>query len=179
MCALQLLLCTSAPAVQKLEIKNKDVDQVFCPAKSRLRINVYVRPNSVLSYPKNFLFKAIHPTYGLPESPLHWFSTYSSHHKEKLRMRPSVYDLCFIYTEKCLARSKRSEDAPRGMVCLLADGTSYACNKKFSKLEKTMSAAFDTKPANISKESSNLTFHGAVISRNTRTHSLIKPNDIN
>lgn len=65
---------------EELIVKNRDVNQTFSQAKSTLCRKVFVRPNHVLGCPRNFLFAIIYPTYGLLESPIHWFKTYRSHH---------------------------------------------------------------------------------------------------
>ncbi len=40
------------------------------------------------------------PLYGVPEAGMHWWATYSKHHKEKLSMEPSTYDPCLLISTK-------------------------------------------------------------------------------
>lgn len=64
-------------------------------------------------------------------------------------MFPSIYDSCFMYTDKCLANSSRSSNATKGMVCLQTDDTAYACNNAFLDLEEHMSKDFDCKASQM------------------------------
>ena len=36
--------------------------------------------------------------YGLPKAGNHWFATYHTYHKDKLEMKESIYDPCFLYS---------------------------------------------------------------------------------
>jgi hypothetical protein len=38
------------------------------------------------------------PLYRVAEAGTHWWATYSKHHKEKLLMITSTYDLCLLVT---------------------------------------------------------------------------------
>jgi hypothetical protein len=38
------------------------------------------------------------PLYGVAEAGTYWWATYSKHHKEKLLITTSTYDLCLLVT---------------------------------------------------------------------------------
>lgn len=135
----------SLPAlpIEKTELKNRDVQRTISQRKSKLRRQVFVRSNTVLGYPEDFLFETIYPIYGPPDSPIHGYKTYSRHHIQKLTMLPSVYDPGFRYMTRCLSCSARSSNRPRGMMCLQTDDTLYAYNKTYSEREECMSKSFD------------------------------------
>lgn len=61
------------------------------------------------------------------------------------------------------------------MVCLQTDDTTYSCIEAFSKLEKKMSTAFDTKPEIFLNDEGKLKFHGAIITFTIRTLHLPQP----
>ena len=44
--------------------------------------------------------KVIKPLYGIPKAGNHWFKTYHLHHTNKLKMKPSTYDPCLLYTHE-------------------------------------------------------------------------------
>ena len=176
--ASQRMLPAIAASDDDLDVKNRDVDQAFAQAQSKLHRPVFLRPSKVLGYPPDFLFMAILPIYGLPESPIHWFHTYTGFHTKKLHMIQSVYETCFMYTDKCLANSSRSSSAPRGVVCLQTDDTVYACNKAFSEKEEQMSKEFDCKKAKFVTENSSLKFNGASISLREGIYSVTQPEHI-
>lgn len=176
--ASQRLLTSTAASDEDFTIKNRDVDQAYTQAKTKLQRKVFIKPAPVLGYPPNFLFQAILPIYGLPESGLHWFHSYSKYHKEKLHMTPSVYDTCLMYTEKCIANASRSPSVPRGVVCLQTDDTMYACNKAFSDKEERMSKNFDCKEAKFIKDGTSLKFNGAIISRYQHNYTITQTEHI-
>ena len=37
------------------------------------------------------------PLYNIPKAFNHWFATYHTHHKKKLKITKLIYDLCFFY----------------------------------------------------------------------------------
>jgi hypothetical protein len=39
--------------------------------------------------------------YGVPESGLHWFITFSDHHRDRLGMLPSKGDKCLLRKKEC------------------------------------------------------------------------------
>jgi hypothetical protein len=47
-------------------------------------------------YPKGTIMVVLKPLYGVPEAGMHWWATYSKHHREKLSMEPSTYDPCLL-----------------------------------------------------------------------------------
>lgn len=113
---------------------------------------------------------AVLTIYPLLESGLQWFQTFTGFHKEKLKMTPSIYDTCLMYTEKCLPISSRSPSVPRGVVCLQTDGTIYTCNKAFYEEEESLSKRVDCKAAKFVKNDTQLKFNGAIVSRDRRTY---------
>lgn len=145
-------------------IKNRDVDQAYTQAKTKLQQKIFIRLAPVLGYPPDFLFQAVLPIYGLSESGLHWFYSYSNYHEEELHMMPSVYDTCLMYTKNCLANSSRSLGVPRGVVCLQTDDTMHTCDKAFSDMEEQTSKDFDCKAAKFVKNGTSIKFNGAIIS---------------
>lgn len=176
--AAQRILLSIAASDDALHIQDRDVIQAYTQAKSKLARKIFIRPSPVLGYPPDFLFMAVLPIYGLPESGTHWFHTYTGYHMKKLHMTPSIYDTCFMYTNKCLASSSRSLSVPRGAVCLQTDDTMYACNKAFTTEEERASKEFECKPAKFLKDGDKLKFNGATISQHGRSYRISQPDHI-
>ena len=43
------------------------------------------------------VFLAVKPLYGIPESGLHWFIIYQTHHVDNIGMIPTTVDPCLLY----------------------------------------------------------------------------------
>lgn len=84
-------LFTAAPTIKRLSIRlllclatsfgfqlsTRDVTKAFSMPKTPLRRPVYLRPPPEMGLPKGFVLKVVKPLYGMPESPIHWFKTYT------------------------------------------------------------------------------------------------------
>lgn len=123
--ALQRLLLLTTPSDEILNLKNREVDQVFAKSKSKLRCKLFVHSTLALRNQSNFLFEVSYPIYGLPEPPILRFTTDTTHCKQKLHMSPSIYDAYFMYTNRFLARFSPALDIPRGTVRLQTYKTIY------------------------------------------------------
>jgi len=49
-------------------------------------------------YPEDTIIVVLKPLYGIAEVGTYWWATYSKHHKEKLLMTTSIFNLCFLIT---------------------------------------------------------------------------------
>ena len=71
-------------------MKLRDVIQAFVEACRKIGRLIFVRPNKVLRYPPELLFRVEVPLHGLPESCVHWFHTYIGYHKADLKMQQLI-----------------------------------------------------------------------------------------
>jgi len=67
------------------------------------------------------------PLYGIAEAGTHWWATYNKHHKEKLLMTTSTFDLCFLIT---------TTGTPFGIIGMQIDNTIILGDKQFSAFKK-------------------------------------------
>lgn len=87
-------------------------------------------------------------------------------------MKPSVYDTCFMYTEKCLVSASLSSNLAREVLCIQTEYTVYSCNKDFSDAEERLSKEFDCRKAKYLEYGTSIKVNGAIISRRDRTYML-------
>ncbi|KAF1969222.1 hypothetical protein BU23DRAFT_653653, partial [Bimuria novae-zelandiae CBS 107.79] len=80
----------------------RDITQAYVQSTDRLTRTLFARPLRELreSFPPRTIFRVVRPLYGVAESGLYWFKTYHNHHKDKLRMETSTYNLCLLITHE-------------------------------------------------------------------------------
>lgn len=83
-----------------------------------------------------------------------------------LKLRPSLYDPCFMYTVKCMAIKEINAVATRFICCLQTDDTNYLCNQKFIEKEKAARTRFRSKPVVNLGLCKSIKFNGAILSNN-------------
>lgn len=80
------------------------------------------------------LVKVKKALYGMLDSPMHWFKTYSDYHKDKLQMKPDASDPCLWY--------KKEDRNPSGILGLQVDDTLFPGDADFMSLEIAGSDTF-------------------------------------
>ena len=50
-------------------------------------------------YLEGTIMVVIKPLYRILEASTHWWATYYKHHREKLSIETSIYDLCLLITK--------------------------------------------------------------------------------
>eukprot|EP00171_Calliarthron_tuberculosum_P004994 IDg4994t1 len=89
--------------------------------------------------------KVVQPIYGLPESPLNWYTTYTAHYKNQLELKSMPHDPCMLM--------KYSETAPcEGIVMLQVDDSTTFGTKEFHRKEEKASARFENHGATFLSE---------------------------
>jgi hypothetical protein len=94
--------------------------------------------------PPESLLRVVRPLYGLPEAPLHWYSTYSRYHIETLGMDVAAHDPCFY---ACF-----QEADCVGVVLLQVDDATVFCTTSFHKKEESAARQFKDKGATVISE---------------------------
>lgn len=123
-------LLTGAPTVQRsskhfvlslyethydFSIVLRDIYQVYIQAYLKVTRPIFIRPPTILNPPEGFLLLVDRPLYGLTDSSLHWFVTYSDHHKKQLSMIDSFHELCLLCIAGCLSKNIRFICGLRGI----------------------------------------------------------------
>jgi len=155
----------------------RDVTQAYVQSDTPIARDIYIRAPKELGIADGFLLKVLRPLYGIPEAAIHWWRTYSNHHKDKLGMRDTAYDLCLLHTEGVFEKKKRRSDAAQGITCMQTDDTLNCGNKAFEELEDA-EARFLTKGREFLNENSALRFNGATISRSKGCIRISQPEQV-
>lgn len=189
----KLELLTQAPTVQRasqrcrmaliasdqhLMKQLRDGNQAFVQARTKIGRNIFNSPPKVLGYAANILFLVNYPRYGIPESGNHWFYTYHNYHTGTLKMIPSVYDPCLLYTKGCMSIASTSENNPRGIVCFQTDDTAYGCNNSFHELEEKIRTQFDSKEIEMLTCNRMVKFNGGLLHYDGKIYYVNQPNHI-
>jgi hypothetical protein len=148
----------------------RDVTQAYLQASSELERNVYLRPAPEMGLTPDLVLRAVKPLYGIPESGLHWFLTYSKHHVEKLNMQQCTVDPCLLYT-----RAKYG--GLPGVTALQVDDSVGCGDKEFLDLEENSSLDFKTKPRKLLNRGARADFNGSIIIRDASGHYISKQSD--
>lgn len=137
----QLVAFSIAASMKTLHAYTRDVIQAYVQARKRLERRVYIRVTPELGLPEGTVLEVVKPLYGIPDSGLHWYLTYLSHHIDKLEMTRSKSDPCVLF--------RRSHDGLDEIILLqvddalgigtnaFIDGESEA-SKEFQCKERTM-----------------------------------------
>lgn len=98
-----LIVCLTGEFKDNKNIKLylRDVIQTYFQSISHFKCEFYIRPSLeliLLSYASfNHVIKNTKPVYGILKASSHRFATYQIHHREKLRIKKSIYNHYFLY----------------------------------------------------------------------------------
>lgn len=144
---------TKAPTVQRysprtaLSVAASDPDldpflrviiQAYIQSLSKLERRIFIRAPKEMDLPEGYVLEVVKPLYGIPESGLHWYMSYLTHHLESLNMVKSKVDPCVLI--------KRTNDKLTGMILLQVDDSLGFGNKDFLAEEEMASTQFKSKP---------------------------------
>ncbi|OWT43021.1 polyprotein [Pochonia chlamydosporia 170] len=160
--ASQRLMIALAPSLfqRGIILWIRDITQAYVQSQTPLQRTIIAKIPEQLRgrYPEGTIMVVVKPLYGIPEAGTHWWATYSTHHREKLKMATSTYDPCLLI----------SECDKFGIIGMQTDDTLGLSDKQFSNLEEEelQKAAFAAKPKEVLKVEKPLTFNGCRISLN-------------
>ncbi|KAI0994967.1 hypothetical protein K3495_g13215 [Podosphaera aphanis] len=159
--ASQRLIAALAPSLLKLGNTNmylRDVTQAYTNSKTMLnRLILAKLPRELVSaYPPDTIMIVRRPLYGIPEAGTHWWATYNKHHRENLRMIPSTYDACLLYTTSSISGNVF------GIIGMQTDDTLILCDDEFAAREQREleKAHIPAKPREVLSHSTPLSFNG-------------------
>ena len=121
----------------QLKLFTRDVTKAFVQSTSTLNRPVFMRAPREMKFPVGKVVKVISPLYGMPESPMHWFTTYLNHQKNRLGMNQVPIDPHLLYQTK--------DGLLQALLTLQVDDTLYAANDSFMKQEERFASEFPSK----------------------------------
>jgi hypothetical protein len=133
----------------------RDVSQAYTQSQEPLDRRVFLEPPIEMNLPKDKLLLCIRPLYGIPESGLLWFLTYTAHHKDVLGMTQCRADKCLMV---------KSEGTGGSIVCLQVDDSLGTATADFMALEEEKINAFRAKPRQTVAVGQTVLFNGMHIS---------------
>lgn len=73
-----------------------DITQAYVQSNKMLERDVNIKSPPELGLPHGFVLNVVKPLYEIPESGLHWYLTYLTHHLDSLNMTRSKCDPCVL-----------------------------------------------------------------------------------
>jgi hypothetical protein len=96
----------------------------------------------------------VKPLYSIIEVEIHWWTTYSRYHKEKLEIVTLTYDPCLLVTD----------NSPLGIVGMQTDDTVILRNRRFNN-RKSQKIVFKSKTKIELKKRIAITFNESITTR--------------
>ena len=132
----------------------RDISQAYIQSSTTLERDVYLKPPPEMNLAEDELLLALKPLYGIPESGMHWFMTYHSHHTEELGMESCRTDPCVLYR-------REATKTPDGVTALQVDDSYGHGTREFLQDEETKSSRFQCKPRKLLKPGDSAFFNGS------------------
>lgn len=155
----QRLIIALAPSLAKLgcSLYLWDIMQAYIQSTTLLKRTILAHlPKEIRNqFHANIIMLVRKPLYGIPEAGTHRWATYHHHHKDRLHMINSTYDLCLLITN--------SGDI--GIVGMQTDDTLILGCKKFTELEdiELHNAELNVKPKEELSQQKPLIFNGCIL----------------
>lgn len=134
----------------------RDISQAYLQSESDLERKIFLKAPKEMGLEDDEVLLVTKPLYGVPESGLHWFVTYQTHHKERLGMNCTRGDPCLLF--------RPGETSPDGLTALQVDDSYGHGTEKFLRDEDLESKRFKCKPRKIISEGDTVPFNGSGIS---------------
>lgn len=151
----QRLAIALAPMFPQHQSYVRDISQAYVQSESSLDRKVFLRPPAEMGLADDELIEAVKPLYGIPESGLHWYKTYHSHHCNTLQMTPTTFDPCLLF--------RKGNSAAEGVCIMQVDDSFGHGVSSFLEVEESKSRRFKTKPRKVLTEGSSTDFNGCQI----------------
>ena len=126
---------------------------------------------SELGLPSGYALKVLKPLYGIPESGLHWYLTYLSHHLDTLDMIRTTVDPCVLV--------RKVNGTLDGLIILQVEDSLGIGSKEILKDEELGSKQFLCKERSMIEPGGIPTsFNGLTITNDGNGYSIKQPNKI-
>jgi hypothetical protein len=126
---------------------------------------VILEPPIEMNLSKDKLLLCIRPLYGIPDSGLLWFLTYTAHHKDVFGMTQCRADKCMMV---------ESEGTGGSIVCLQVDDSLGTATADFMALEEENINAFRAKPRQTVAVGQTVLFNGMTFQTPLRVFCWLK-----
>ena len=151
----RIALCIAA-SLPKMDLYTRDITQAYIQSHTELEREVYIKAPPELGLAPGYVLKVVKPLYGIPESGLHWYLTYLTHHLENLGMTRTKADPCVLV--------KRKGNTIDGVIMLQVDDSLGFGTPAFLDLEESASKLFRCKPR-TGITSKPISFNGIMINK--------------
>lgn len=101
-----------------LQFHTQDVPKDSVLSRALLKRPIFMKAPCEMRLAKTKVLKVVRQFHGMPDSPIHWFKTYSDYHKTYLKMIQSKLDL--------FGMIRRNEGKLEGILGILADDPNCA-----------------------------------------------------
>jgi hypothetical protein len=137
----------------------RDVSQAYTQADDDLDRLVAIEAPEEMGLGVEFVLLCVRPLYGIPESGLYWFLTYTDHHVQELQMTQSRADRCLFI------RRPSNEDPGTSITAIQVDDSFGTASETFLQDEENAAKRFKTKPRIIIPTGGSVLFNGSLISQ--------------
>lgn len=135
-----------------MQIFTRDVTQAYVQSEMTLERDVYIDAPPEMQLPDDSLLKVVLPLYGIPESGLDWYLTYTNHHMEHLGMFRATVDPCVLI--------RREKGNLAGLVIHQVDDSMATVMPRFLDDEERASSPYKSKPRQMLTETPTI-FNGS------------------
>lgn len=80
-----------------MRLFSHDITQEYLQSDNPLPRTVCIRTPPYMVLYEDMVLRVVNPLYGIPESGLHWYLTYTEHHTERQGMKRTTSDPCIMY----------------------------------------------------------------------------------
>ena len=109
----QRIALSIAASISHMNTYTRDITQAYIQSQTQLERDVYIKAPDELGLDEDYVLKVVKPLYGIPESGLHWYLTYLSHHLDTLKMVRAQCDPCVLL--------RRNQDDLERLILLQVD----------------------------------------------------------
>ena len=106
----------------------RDITQAYLQSAIKLNCTILAKlpPQLVKLYNLGIIIVVIKLLYDIAEAGTHWWATYNQHHKDKLGMIASIYNLCLLISDRGLF----------GVIGMQTDNTFILGNQDFNNIKQ-------------------------------------------
>lgn len=159
----QRLIIAITPSLLRLNIYLylylREITQAYVQSTTTLNRLILAKPPKEIacSLPPDTIMRVLKPLYGIAEAGSHWFTTYHNHHRLRLEMNTSTYDICLLI----------STGEHFGLVGMQIDDTLFLADNKIAELEnlELQKVGFLAKQVEILSLKHSLIFNGCKLNK--------------
>ncbi len=93
----QRIILVLTACISDCHLYLRDITQTYVQSKILLNRRFFIRSFFELDLSKNSIIRVVKSLYEVLETETYWFNTYQKHHKKKLLMIESIFNLCLLH----------------------------------------------------------------------------------